>query len=427
MPGSLEMRAITFVTGSPNECLFVTMLGQGTCEVNGCEWRHRMQLASIAESQERSPLRSAVSDIARTFGHSYFARCSSEGRFPEELWATLVLSGFVGVNVPTEYGGGGGDLTDLVVVAEELAAAGCPLMTLVVSPAVCAPILARYGTDDQKRAWLTGIGTGSERMSFAITEAAAGSNSHAIRTRAERSANGWLIRGEKQYISGVDDARHMLVVVRTGTTAKGSSSLSLLVVATDLPGLTISPIRTAVRAAERQFVVTFDDVALPENALVGVVDEGLAQMFEGLNPERILSAATCVGLARYALSQGIAYAKSRQVWGVSIGAHQAVAHPLARAFARLEAARLALYSAAGTFDAGLDPSVSSAVAKLLAAEAAEMALDAAIQVHGGNGLAEEYGLADLWGLVRLYRIAPVSEEMTLNHLATHALGLPKSY
>jgi alkylation response protein AidB-like acyl-CoA dehydrogenase len=386
-----------------------------------------MMSVSRFDSEERVALRTAVSDIASGFGHSYFARCSSEGRFPEELWQPLAQAGFVGVNISTEFGGGGGGLADLVVVAEELAAVGCPLMTLVVSPAVCAPILERYGTEAQKREWLTGIGAGTARMSFAITEADAGSNSHATRTKAEQTASGWRIRGEKHYISGVDDAQHILVVVRTGTSRNGAGTLSLFVVPTDARGLSFSPISTAVRAAERQFVVTFDDVEVDENALIGVADEGLAQMFEGLNPERILSAATCTGLARYALTKGIAYAKTREVWGVPIGTHQAVSHPLARAFAKLEAAQLALYTSAEMFDAGQQVGVNSAVAKLLAAEAADVALDASIQVHGGNGLSEEYGLADLWGLVRLYRIAPVSEEMTLNHLATHALGLPKSY
>jgi alkylation response protein AidB-like acyl-CoA dehydrogenase len=379
------------------------------------------------DSAERAMLRVAVRELAESFGHSYFADSASAGRFPVELWDALGDAGYSGVNVASDYGGGGGGLTDLVVVAEELAAAGCPLMTLVVSPAVCAPILARYGTHEQKQRWLTPIGTGEARMSFAITEPEAGSNSHAIRTRAERTGSGWVINGAKHYISGVDDAQALMLMARTGLTSGGRGALSIFIVDTRSPGLSWTPIRTAVHAAERQFIVTFDDVCVGGDSLIGEADKGLGQVFEGLNPERILSAATCTGIARYALSKGVAYARQRHVWGVAIGSHQAVAHPLARSLAGLHAARLVLYQASERFDAGESPSNEAAMAKLLAAHAAEGALDTAIQVHGGNGLAEEYGLSDLWGLVRLYRIAPVSDEMTLNHIAAHALGLPKSY
>ena len=379
------------------------------------------------EPEEREMLRHAVSQIAADFGHEAYLAAAREGVFPEALWSPLASSGFAGVNVPEEFGGAGGTLSDLAVVAEEVAAQGCPLMTLVVSPGMCVPIIQRFGTAEQKESWLTGLGDGSIRMSFALTEPDAGTNTHALRSTAEKVEDGWVLRGEKYYISGLDHAEAFMTVVKTGTQADGRAQLSIFVVNTDTEGVTKSPIKMSVVAAERQFVLTFDGVHVPEQALIGTAGAGLAQLFEGLNPERVLSAATCLGLGRFALEKAVAYANSRSVWRTPIGAHQAIAHPLARSYARLVTARSVLYGAAAAHDAGDSDGILAAVAKLEASHAAESALDAAIQTHGGNGLSHEYGLSEMWGIVRMYRIAPVSDEMVLNHLATGGLGLPRSY
>jgi alkylation response protein AidB-like acyl-CoA dehydrogenase len=373
---------------------------------------------AVCESEERAALRASVAAIGHDFGHAYWVRHARSGMHPEELWDALVRAGFAGVNIAAEHGGSGGDLYDLMIVAEELAAAGCPLMTLVVSPAICGPILERFGTTDQQREWLTGIATGKERMAFAITEPDAGSNTHALSTSAKRGSGGWHLRGEKYYISGVDDARSVLAVARTGTdevTRRGR--LSLFVVETDRPGLSISPIATQVLATERQFTLTFDDVVVPEGNLIGEEGAGLRLLFAGLNPERILSAAICAGMGRYALEKAGSYARTRSVWGEPIGTHQAVAHPLARAYVAVELARLMNQKACLLHDAGRECGAEANMAKLSAADAAAAALDAAIQTHGGNGLSEEFGIADLWGLTRLYGIAPVSREMILNFVA----------
>ena len=193
------------------------------------------------------------------------------------------------------------------------------------------------------------------------------------------------------------------------------------------PGLSASPIPMQVFATERQSTVSFDGVVLPESALIGDEGAGLQQLFVGLNPERIVSAATCLGIAKYAMAKAIDYARTREVWGVPIGAHQAIAHALAKAHIGVEAAGLLARRAGQLLDAGQECGAAANMAKFAAAEAAAVALDTAIQTHGGNGLADEYGLADLWGLTRLYKLAPVSNEMTLNHIAVHELGLPKSY
>lgn len=386
-----------------------------------------MSLALVDRPPVRE-LRSVVRAIADRFGHEYFVRTAREGNSPTELWENLGAAGLLGIAIEERYGGGGGTLGDLAVVTEELAAAGIPLILLALSPAVCASIIADVGTTEQKEQWLPGLAAGTTIMAFAITEPDAGSNTHRIRTSARRSGGGWRIDGAKYYVSHVDNADAMLVVARTGepdTRARGS--LSLFVVDVAAPGVGRSVIPVEVVSPERQFTVTFDDVKVAEDSLVGGAHAGLAVLFAGLNPERIGSAALLCGIGRYALNKGARYARERSVWGAPIGVHQAVAHPLARAFVDVEAARLLTARAAALCDASQPTGSAANMAKLAAADAAAHALDAAIQTHGGNGMATEYGLSTLSGLVRLFRIAPVSAEMALNHIAQHELGLPRSY
>jgi alkylation response protein AidB-like acyl-CoA dehydrogenase len=381
------------------------------------------------ETPEHQSLRSTVRQIGERYGHGYFVAKARAGQQAGELWTELCAHGFAGVNISEEYGGSGGELYDLMIVGEELAAAGIPLMTLVVSPAVCGPVLEAFGTKELKNTWLRGIGSGDLRMAFAITEPDAGSNAHRISTTATLEAQGWRLRGRKQYISGVDDASAVLTVARTGTEeTTGRARLSLFVVETDRAGLGATRIPTQVLATERQFMLTYDDVVVPHGNLVGTEGGGLRQLFVGLNPERIMSAAICTGIGRYALAKASRYARERVVWqDQPIGAHQGVAHPLARGYVALESARLLNQKAAVLHGLGEDCGAEANMAKFSAAEAAHECLDTAIQTLGGNGMSDEFGLADLWGLTRLYGIAPVSREMVLNYVGEHLLGLPKSY
>jgi alkylation response protein AidB-like acyl-CoA dehydrogenase len=294
-------------------------------------------------------------------------------------------------------------------------------------------MIADVGTDEQCAAWLPRLVAG-EKMAFAITEPDAGSNTHRLGTTASRDGGAYRLRGTKTYISGVDEAFAVLVVARTGTDeATGRGRLSLLVVDTDAPGLERTPIPVEIRAPEKQFQLFFDDVEVPADRLLGEEHEDLRQVFRGLNPERILGASICTGIGRYALARASRYANERAVWDVPIGRHQGIAHPLATAKIELELARLMTAKAAWLHDQradGAEPRAAGEaanMAKYAAAEAGLHCLDAAIQTHGGNGMASEYGLADLWGLVRLLRIAPVSREMVLNFVAQQSLGLPKSY
>lgn len=383
----------------------------------------------LVESPETVELRRTVRGIGGGYGHDYFVRTARAGGNPNELWRDLGEAGLLGVNIAEEYDGGGSGMADLAVVTEELAAVGVPLMLLALSPAVCATILTRHGSSEQRRRWLPPMASGEAVMAFAITEPDAGSNTHQIRTTAVRDGSDWVLDGGKYYVSHVDNAQAILVVARTGEIdERGRGPLSLFVVESDRAGISASPIPVEITSPERQFVLTFDGVRLPSGAVVGGLHQGLTAVFSGLNPERIGSAALLNGIARYALDKGVRYAGERAVWGRPIGAHQAVAHPLARAHVELEGSRLLTARAATMYDAGIDGSGGAAnMAKLAAGDAAAHALDAAIQTHGGNGMATEYGLATLSGLVRLFRIAPVSSEMVLNHIAQHELGLPKSY
>jgi alkylation response protein AidB-like acyl-CoA dehydrogenase len=318
-------------------------------------------------------------------------------------------------------------LTGLSIVCEELSAAGCPLLLLVVSPAIAGTVIARFGTPDQRDRLLPGIASGRLKFAFAITEPDAGSNSHRLATLATRDGDGYRLSGTKHFISGVDEADQILVVARTGADASGRASLSLFVVPPDAPGLARQVIPMEIVAPEKQFVLFLDNVWVGEENLVGQEGDGLRQIFFGLNPERVTSAAMACGVGRYALDRAADYGRSRSVWGVPIGSHQGIAHPLARAKVEVELARLAMAKAAFEYDAGLEAGESANMAKYAAAEAANLALDQAIQTLGGNGLASEYGLADIWGMTRLLRIAPISREMILNFVAQHSLGLPRSY
>jgi alkylation response protein AidB-like acyl-CoA dehydrogenase len=385
----------------------------------------------FVESEEQALLRSTVAQIASRYGHEYYVARSRAGEKTDELWGELARGGYLGVNVPEAYGGGGMGISELAIVEEELAAQGCPLLLLVVSPAICAEIIAAYGTDAQRSLWLPGFADGSLKMAFAITEPDAGSNSHNISTVAERDGDVYRLRGTKYYISGADEAQAALVVTRTSTDeSTGRGRLSLFVVDLDSSGLLMTPIPVEIVAPEKQFTLFFDNVQVPADRLVGAEGEGLRQVFHGLNPERIMTAAIATGVGRFALAKASAYARDRSVWGIPIGRHQGLAHPLARAKIELELARLMGQKAAWACDTNADPQVAGEaanMAKYAAAEAALGALDQAIQTHGGNGMSSEFGLADMWGMTRLMRTAPVSREMILNFIAQHSLGLPKSY
>ncbi len=316
------------------------------------------------------------------------------------------------------------------IVIEEMAAQGCPLQMIIISPTICGSILDHHGSEALRDRWLPGIADGTRKMAFAITEPDAGTNTHRISTtaRSHSGGDGWRIAGSKYWTSGADEADALLVVARDqDVRAPDRPRLSLFIVSTDAPGLSMQVLPSALGAPEKQFTVFFDDVPVEADGLIGAQGEGLKQVFSGLNPERIAAAALANGVALYALELASAYARERVVWSQPIGAHQGVAHPLAEAYVQLQLSRLMTMRAAELLDAGADAAEAANMAKLAAGEASTRALDQAMQVHGGNGLSFDIGLADLWFTARLVKTAPVSREMILNHIAQHSLGLPRSY
>ena len=378
--------------------------------------------------EEHIALRKTVGAIADRFGPDYYTSRAEARQPTPELWAELGAHGCIGINLPEDVGGGGAGLTELAIVCEESAAHGTPLLLLLVSSAISGEVIATYGSPEQRARWLPRLASGEGKMVFAITEPTAGSNTHNLSTTASRDEDGYVLRGQKYFISGVDEADAILVVARTGTDAStGRAQLSLFIVDTDAPGLVVQPLSVSIPLPEKQFTLFLDDVRVGADRLIGTEGQGFKQVFQGLNPERITGAALCVGLGRYALQKAAAYASTREVWGQPIGAHQGVSHALAKAKIEVELAALMTSKAAWLHDHDLPAGEASNMAKYAAAEAALAALDAAIQCHGGNGVTTEYGLMPYWGLARLLRIAPVNREMVLNFVAQHSLGLPRSY
>src|ERR1700736_1619429 len=352
----------------------------------------------IQDSVEHKAIRESVAGIASRYGVQYFTERGRSAGGIEELWEDLGAAGLLGLHLPEEYGGGGGGMAEAVVVVEELAAHGMPLLVWVISPAICGNILAQHASEDMKRRWLPVIADGTKIMAFGITEPDAGSNSHNVKTTARRTDSGWTISGSKYYISAVDQADALLLVARDADhSTPEKSALSLFVVPTNSPGLTYQQIDTSIVSPDKQFTVFLDDVQVGEDALIGVAGDGLRQVFDGLNPERILVGALCGGIGRYAIGEAV------------------------------DLSRMATARSAELFDAGESAGEAANVAKFAASEAALKALDQSIQTHGGNGLSHEYGLSELWFVTRLMRTAPVSREMVLNFIAQSSLGLPRSY
>jgi alkylation response protein AidB-like acyl-CoA dehydrogenase len=382
---------------------------------------------AVLSAAEETELRTSVHGIVAKFGNDYFTHCSETLQHPTELWDALAGGGFVGVNLPEEFGGGGMGLNAISVVAEEAAAAGCPEIMLMISPGIVGSLLARHATDEQKQRWLKPMAAGASKIAFAITEPDAGSNSRHIKTTARRDGDIYYITGQKTFITAIDQADAVLVVARTGTDRAGRGELSLFLVDRDAPGIEMHRIPMTLEITDKSFTVFFDNVAVSADRIIGGEGNGLRVAFDGMNPERVIIASICNGVGRYAIDKAAAYARERCVWGVPIGAHQGVAHPLAEAKIALESARLMTRHAAERFDAGSDAAEASNMAKFLSADAATRCVDQAIEVHGGSGFTREVALANMYEFVRLFKTVPITRAMILNHIAQHSLGLPKSY
>ena len=378
-------------------------------------------------------IRTEVRRLADRYGCDYW-RGLEPDRYPEEFVADLTAHGWLGALIPEEYGGGGLDLTGASVVLEEVSASGG-------NPAACHAqmyvmgTLLRHGSEEQKMRYLPRIASGELRLqAFGVTEPAAGSDTGSIRTRAVRDGDTWRLNGQKIWTSRALHSDLMLLLARTTPSSeceRHTDGLSVLLLemrdaAGDLvPGLAINPIPTMMNHSTTE--VFFDEVVLHADALVGTEGMGFRHVLDGMNAERILIAAECIGDGRFFLDRASTYASERVVFGRPIGANQGVQFPLARAYADLQAADLMRYRAAELFDAGQPCAAEANMAKLLASEASWSAGNAALDTHGGFGFAVEYDIERKLRETRLYKVAPVSNNLVLTFLGEKVLGMPRSY
>jgi acyl-CoA dehydrogenase len=381
-------------------------------------------------------VRDGVARVAARYDHDYWSRCDEEQRFPQEVWDDLAAGGWIGVSVAEEHGGGGQGMLELAVACEALSRSGGTAGTFlyILTPGFGAMTLGRHGTPEQQRALLPGIAAGEVKFCLAMTEPDAGSNALEITTSSRRDGDDFLIRGQKTWISSVDQADWMIAVTRSVPAAEAvprTHGFTLLLVdvkeAVAAGTLAYQPIPKLGGNVVTASSVFFDDVRVPAHQVLGDVDEGFRVLWDVLNPERILAAAGALGHAEAALKVACDYARERVVFGRPIGANQAIQFPLAQIKAKTELARLMVYKAAWLFDQGLPCGNEANIAKLTAAQAAWEASNQAFQVFGGMAYSKQTPVERLFRDARIGRSIPVAEELVLAHIGTQLLGLPKSY
>jgi acyl-CoA dehydrogenase len=380
---------------------------------------------------ELDEIRSAVRELCAWFPGEYWRELEPD-RYPEKFVAALTEQGWLAALIPEEYGGAGLSLTAASVILEEINAAGCNGGACHAQMYVMGTIL-RHGSDAQKQEYLPRIASGELRLqAFGVTEPTVGSDTTSIQTTAERVDGGYVVRGQKIWTSRALHSDLMLLLARTTAAdqvEKRTEGLSTFVVdmrkALDAGTMTIRPIRTLMNHATTE--VFLDGVELPADALVGEEGKGFRHILDGMNAERVLIAAECIGDGRWFVDKASAYASERVVFGRPIGQNQGVQFPIARAWASVEAADLMRYKAAWLFDQGLPCGPEANMAKLLASEASWAAANACLDTHGGFGFAEEYDVERKFRETRLYTVAPVSNNLVLAFIGQNVLGMPRSY
>lgn len=389
----------------------------------------RLPMIDTGPSERVRDVIDATRAICDQYPRSYWLQCLEEGRFMDEMWLAMGLSGLIGVGVPEEHGGQGGGISELAAMLEEFSRHGMPVFNIVISGVGRAPLL-NHGTPEQIERWVVPLLDGTKKLCFAITEPTAGFNSFGMTTLAERNGSGWRLSGQKTMISGADVADWMVIVARTKprkSVEDKRDGLSLFVLDMKSPGIDMHQLNVKMPVGEHQYTVFFDDVAIPEEGLIGVEHQGVRCMFESLNGERVLVAAMALGLGDYALQRAVEYSQTRAPFGAPIGSYQAIQHPLAHAKAQLEGARLITHRAAERLDAGEQDGLEANTAKLLASEAGLAAVEAALQCHGGWAFDTDMDILTNWPVSRMCKNGPVSNEMILNFIAEQTLGLPRSY
>ncbi|MFP8890443.1 acyl-CoA dehydrogenase family protein [Natrialbaceae archaeon A-CW2] len=384
-------------------------------------------------SAEHQMMQSAVKEIAADYDKDYWQEIHEGQLVPEEIFQDLAEGGWFGIPIPEEYGGHGMGLLDTIIVMEALAEAHAWETTFrfTMSTVFGGTSIMQNGTEAQKEQYLPGIAAGEDVWALGLTEPSAGLNATNMTTRAEKDGDEWVINGQKQWTSGMEFADKLLLVARTepkDEAEKRTEGITMFILDPDMDGISYNEIPLDIYFTEPTYDLFLDDVRVPEERVLGDVGQGLHQIFGMLNAERLTAAVSAWGGGKEALDTAVQYAKDREVWSEPIGAHQAIQHPLADAHAEMESARHDIRRAAWLADQGRDGSGEAAnIANLQAGKAAWNACEAAMTTLGGMSASQEMGVAAAWGVVRHLRTGPVSEEMILNHIGQHSLGLPRSY
>jgi acyl-CoA dehydrogenase len=377
-------------------------------------------------------IREGVRRLCAAYPDAYWRECDEQHQFPWSFYEALADGGWVGVAIPEEYGGAGRGVAEASVLLEEIAASGAAMngcSAVHLSIFGMLPVI-KHGSEAMRKKYLPRVASGQLHVAFGVTEPDAGTDTTSIRTFAEKVEGGYLVRGQKIWTTKATISQKVLLLVRTTALEEGANrtkGMTLLFADLENPAVDIRPIPKAGRNAVASCEVRYDNLFVEDSDLVGEEGKGFSYLLDGLNPERILVASEALGIGRAALTKATSYARERVVFGRPIGSNQGLSFPLAEAHMSLHGAELAIREAAWRYDNGLSCGEEANTAKFLAADAGYKAADSAMQTLGGMGYAREYDVERYWREARLMRIAPVSQEMVLNYIGEHVLGLPRSY
>ena len=385
--------------------------------------------AALITHEDHAEIREEVRKLCARFPGEYWRKLDAVRGYPTEFVAALTESGYLSVLIPEEYGGSGLGISAAAAILETVQAAGCNGGACHAQMYTMGTIL-RHGSDAQKQRYLPGIASGALRLqAFGVTEPTSGTDTTSLRTTARRSNDGYVVNGQKIWTSRAEHSDLMLLLARTtprDQVAKKTDGLSTFIVDMKaVQGMTIRPIRTMMN--HNSCEIFFDEMHIPADALLGEEGRGFRYILDGMNAERLLIAAECIGDAKWFTAKSAAYASERKVFGRPIGQNQGVQFPIARAYAQMCAAELMVRDGLERFEAGLPCGEQANIAKMLAAEASWAAGEACIQTHGGFGFAEEYDVERKFRETRLYQVAPISTNLILSYVAEHVLGMPRSY
>ncbi|MBX3596366.1 MAG: acyl-CoA/acyl-ACP dehydrogenase [Rhizobiaceae bacterium] len=390
-----------------------------------------MELKDLDQGEEIVQIRQSIAKLCREYPAEYWRKLDRENAYPTEFVNALSEGGYLSVLIPEEFGGSGLPLSAAAAILEEIQRAGANGAACHAQMYIMGALL-RHGNQAQKEKYLPGIASGELRLqAFGVTEPTSGTDTSSIKTTARRDGDHYIINGQKVWTSRAEYSDLMLLLARTTPkeqVSKRTDGLSVFIV--DMrealkAGMTIKPIRTMMNHSTTE--VFFENVRIPAENLIGEEGKGFRYILSGMNAERILIAAECVGDAKWFIEKASGYASERQVFGRPIGQNQGVQFPIARAYAQMRAAELMVREAAQRFEAGQDCGEQANIAKMLAAEASWAAAEACVQTHGGFAFAEEYDVERKFRETRLYQVAPISTNLILSYISEHVLGMPRSY